>query len=359
MRVFISWSGERSRELANALRDWLPLVLHYVEPWLSEADIEAGDRWAQSVAQELAAANFGIVCVTPENANAPWVLFEAGALAKSLHTSKVIPLLLDLEFSDISGPLAQFQAKKASKEGLHEIVRSIQSTADASVPDQRAAQLFDALWPQLEEKITGIPKELPTQRHVRSQHEVLEELVASIRAIEARSLRSDEAIANLVPTRRELATVAELRDRLAMLPSLEDSFSAALSRLDASLAQLARVRDSNSGPHWDPRTIGQIADQLSPEADNPTKLLILTSVLRPQMPWLYDMSLEIYTARIDKRDPRGALRALRAVLERSVNESIPLKLDIEPTSFNYVVAQMNSIVIRMLERPRNQVESDN
>lgn len=42
MRVFVSWSGERSREVAKAFRDWLPLVLHYAEPWVSDADIEAG-----------------------------------------------------------------------------------------------------------------------------------------------------------------------------------------------------------------------------------------------------------------------------------------------------------------------------
>ena len=87
MRVFVSWSGERSREVAKAFRDWLPLVLHYAEPWVSDADIEAGERWAQSVAGELAASTFGVVCVTSENVNSPWVLFEAGALAKSLESS--------------------------------------------------------------------------------------------------------------------------------------------------------------------------------------------------------------------------------------------------------------------------------
>ena len=47
MRIFISWSGERSHQLAHALHESLPLVLHYVKPWLSQADISAGDRWAQ------------------------------------------------------------------------------------------------------------------------------------------------------------------------------------------------------------------------------------------------------------------------------------------------------------------------
>lgn len=204
MRVFISWSGERSKALAIAFRDWLPLVLHYVEPWLSEADIEAGERWAQSVAKELSASNFGIVCVTSENVNSPWVLFEAGALTKSLETSRVIPLLLDLEFSDISGPLAQFQAKKLTRAGIGEVVHSLQTSADEPIPDERAKQLFDALWPEFEKKLEEIPDQAPTERHVRPQHEVLEELVASIRSLDARVRESEEMIAGIPRSRRGL-----------------------------------------------------------------------------------------------------------------------------------------------------------
>lgn len=66
MKVFISWSGPRSKSLADALREWLPLVLQYVEPFVSDKDISAGDRWAQAIADELEASNFGIIYVTPE-----------------------------------------------------------------------------------------------------------------------------------------------------------------------------------------------------------------------------------------------------------------------------------------------------
>ena len=84
MKVFISWSGPRSRAVAVALKDWLPLVLEGVDPWVSDKDISAGERWAQSVAGELESANFGIICITPENLNADWILFESGALSKSM-----------------------------------------------------------------------------------------------------------------------------------------------------------------------------------------------------------------------------------------------------------------------------------
>src|SRR4029078_7974867 len=111
MKIFISWSGERSQDLAEALREWLPMVLHYVAPWLSHSDIAAGERWADKVAKELEASKLGIICVTRENVGSPWILFEAGALTKFVQEARVIPLLLDIEFKDITGPLAQFQAK--------------------------------------------------------------------------------------------------------------------------------------------------------------------------------------------------------------------------------------------------------
>lgn len=186
MKIFISWSGERSHALADALHDWLPLVLHYVQPWLSRADIEAGQRWADQVAKELEACNFGILCVTRENVSSPWVLFEAGALAKSMQGSRVIPLLLDLEFRDITGPLAQFQAKKVDRTGLFEVVQSLNQSEQHAVPEARVAQLFDALWPELEKKVNAIPSLASPAKHARPQPEILEELVASVRTLDGR-----------------------------------------------------------------------------------------------------------------------------------------------------------------------------
>jgi len=112
VKLFVSWSGERSQALAQSLRDWLVLVLHFVEPWLSQSDFEPGERWASEVSKELEASNFGVICVPSENTVSPWIVFEAGALAKSLQQGRVTPLLFGVEFNDISGPLAQFQAKK-------------------------------------------------------------------------------------------------------------------------------------------------------------------------------------------------------------------------------------------------------
>jgi len=273
MKVFMSWSGERSQALANALRDWMPLVLHYVEPWLSEADVGAGERWAQAVAKELEASNFGIMCLTRENVGSAWVLFEAGALAKSMEGSRVIPLLLDLEFKDITGPLAQFQAKKVERSGLGEVIQSVNQAADQAVPEARVRQLFDALWPELEKQLASISENAPTAKQTRPQHEILEELVASVRSIDGR-FRELESIVSGEPAR--------------------------LGR-DRPRAQV------------DPGLLSKIVDMLSERPGDPIALLLTASMFRDEAPWLYELGVEAYRA-ARAGPPEDAQRTMRQFL---------------------------------------------
>ena len=125
MKVFISWSGSKSQHVVEALREWLPDVINSVEPFVSSEDIHAGARWQRELASQLDLSNFGIVCVTRENQAEPWLNFEAGALAKAVDVSRLIPLAIDLKPSDVELPLGEFQAQPLSEEGLRAIVVSI------------------------------------------------------------------------------------------------------------------------------------------------------------------------------------------------------------------------------------------
>ena len=42
--VFISWSGDRSKEIAEALRKWIPSVLQFAKPYYTPSDIEKGAK---------------------------------------------------------------------------------------------------------------------------------------------------------------------------------------------------------------------------------------------------------------------------------------------------------------------------
>lgn len=184
MKVFISWSGQRSKQLARALYEWLPVILPDSDPWMSEAEIQAGQRWSDEIAKELGHSNFGIICVTPENLNAPWLLFEAGALSKSMTEAKVVPLLLRLNEGDVPFPLAQFQAKKVEKTGIKELVLDLNKDCNPPLKDKNLTVSFEALWNILEKLIGAIPPTPEEEKPARTQGEILEELVASVRNVE-------------------------------------------------------------------------------------------------------------------------------------------------------------------------------
>lgn len=272
MKVFISWSGERSQRLAQALHGWLPLVLHYVQPWLSEADVSAGDRWAQAIAKELETSNFGIICVTPENLGSPWVLFEAGALAKSMQGTKVIPLLFNLEFSDVSGPLAQFQAKKFERSGLAEVIHSVNQSASEPIPEDRARQLFNALWPELEKQLTAIPAEAPTEKHMRPAHEILEELVTGVRGLDSRFRDLESVVMDQGPRSR--------RRRFK---------------------------------HFHPGMFEDMSEMASEEGgDDAIVLLMVGGLVRDDFPWLYEILVEAYRE-VREGDAKAGQKAIERV----------------------------------------------
>jgi hypothetical protein len=49
VKVFISWSGETSRQIAEALRDWLETAMHPVKFYMSDRDNPTGVRWEGKV----------------------------------------------------------------------------------------------------------------------------------------------------------------------------------------------------------------------------------------------------------------------------------------------------------------------
>ena len=156
MKVFVSWSGKKSRDVARALGDWLPSVLHAVEPFVSARDIRAGTRWQAEIAAELDDTEFGLICVTNENRAAEWLNFEAGALAKSVESSRVVPLAIDLAPADIANPLGQFQAIRLTKEDISDLLTSINETCPSPITESNLRKAVEKWWPDLESEIAKI-----------------------------------------------------------------------------------------------------------------------------------------------------------------------------------------------------------
>lgn len=204
MKVFISWSGPQSKVMAESLKVWLKLVIQAVEPFVSSLDIAKGDRGLRVIATELEQTIFGIICVTRENSQAPWINFEAGALSKALGESRVIPCLLDLPVKDLTGPLAQFQATSStSKEDIWAMVRGIRDHAGLNgLDDVQLEATMDAFWPRLEAKLEQARNE-PTARlestPVRGTGEILEEILVLARRQEGALRGLSERVDSSIP----------------------------------------------------------------------------------------------------------------------------------------------------------------
>ena len=155
VNIFISWSGEQSRMIAESLKSWLPLIIDSPDLWISSRDLPEGKRWSDEVFSRLEMYNFGILIITPTSINSPWVLFEAGALLKKLNESTIIPYLAGVKFKELSNsPLSQFQGVEATREGTERIVKSINQNSDNPVDENILKNRINAFWPEFETKIS-------------------------------------------------------------------------------------------------------------------------------------------------------------------------------------------------------------
>ncbi len=167
MKIIISWSGSRSRVVAEALHYWLKAVIQSIEPWMSEENIETGVRWNSELARALEETRVGIICLTPENLEAPWILFEAGALSKTIEKTYVCPYLFGLAKKELNkGPLAQFQATQADKVGTKKLLATINKVTDSPLTERQLDDAFRRWWPELNRRLKRISteEELPERR---------------------------------------------------------------------------------------------------------------------------------------------------------------------------------------------------
>lgn len=214
-KVFISWSGDLSKKLAEEVRLWLPGVLQFVKPYFTPNDIEKGTRWSTEIASELESSNAGIICLTKDNINKPWILFEAGALSKNFGKSNVCTILFNLDNADLTGPLTSFQATRFDKTDFKKLLTTINNTgSDTKLESAVLNDVFEMWWPKLETKINEILKNhtVAENANVRSDREILEEVLDLTRVNSKRSPRRGEFSRHTV--HRLIDTLQEFQFRL-------------------------------------------------------------------------------------------------------------------------------------------------
>lgn len=212
MKIFISWSGTRSKLVAEALRTWLNDVIQLLEPWVSSQDIDKGARWSSDIAHQLEESSIGIICLTRENIDASWILFEAGALAKTIDRTFVCTYLLDLKPAELQGPLIQFQATVANKEDTLKLLQTInKALGEKARSNEQLEKAFRKWWPELEKVLITIPKSESSLQSLRSDRDLLEEIVDLARSIVIEKEQTDAFSSAFISKNRSLTDISQDR----------------------------------------------------------------------------------------------------------------------------------------------------
>lgn len=197
MKIFISWSKENStsHKVATALHGWLPDVIQGVKPWMSTHDIQSGELWGSAVSKQLEENSFGILSITPISMHAPWLIFEAGALAKFVDKSRVCPYLSNMTPTGLTGPLTQLQSRISDEEGTLKLVQDINKHLESPMNEDRLQRSFTRCWAELESKLISayasddIGNSKSTKRDDR---DLLEEMLTLIRQMSRNSRPSPQ-----------------------------------------------------------------------------------------------------------------------------------------------------------------------
>lgn len=222
--IFISWSQPLAKEVATALRAWIPRVIQDVDPWMSSEDIEAGKFGSQAIFESLNQSTVGIIIVTPANLDRQWLNFEAGSLTRTIntHDGVVMPLLINMRGSSATGPISELQVKRFDdKDEVFNILEAINRRTRSPLTQAALRDEFDLKWSMLEEQVNAaIAKASIAEPEANKQPEpldssvILEQVVATlrdlrqdIRSLEPLSLRPSVTDSDLI-----LAPILEILD---------------------------------------------------------------------------------------------------------------------------------------------------
>lgn len=303
MKVFISWSGNKSHKVALVFRDWLPSVIQSIEPYVSSEDIDKGARWSTDIAKELSDSTFGILCVTKENLEAPWLSFEAGALSKTMDKAFVSPFLFDIKRSEVKGPILQFQSTILQKEDIKKLLCTLnKACGDGSITETRLDKAFEVWFPTLEEELNKIKEAKEDLDNTQHKNATLSHTAEILEEILDLSRNNQKLLRN--PDVKIYENIEELK-KLAQEQA---------NRFDRN-SEMDMRRISRK---FQPMFLDELMHISMRNGKKPYGFLIVLSFFRQDFPWLYDAGkdlLDILKSRVDKNSKQEAIYSFKDMME--------------------------------------------
>lgn len=276
MKVFISWSGNKSHKVGLIFRDWLPSVIQNLEPYVSSEDIDKGARWSTDIAKELEDSTFGILCVTKENLHAPWLSFEAGALSKTMDKAFVSPFLFDIKRSEVNGPILQFQSTIFNKEDIKKLVYTLnKACGEGGLQENRLEKAFGVWYPTLETELNKLRDVSESD-----ESEIISEDHSSTILEEILELSRDNQKLLRNPDPKILENTEEVKEKINELCMQRDRY---LEIDDKRMLQKYQIRFIDEFVHMElPKCQSYLY-----------AFLITLSFFQEDFPWIYNMGKEL------------------------------------------------------------------
>ncbi|WP_371805347.1 hypothetical protein [Candidatus Lokiarchaeum ossiferum] len=208
MKVFISWSGSKSKRIAEVFNEFIPIFLQTTKPYMSKS-MDKGTIWLLDILRSLEESYVGIVCLTKDNQNKPWINFEAGALLQGTDSSRIMTFLIDLTSDEVIKPLSIFQSTSFTEEEILSMILSINKKSEMVVQESVISTGFSSTWKLFKKKIEKIISEYKEVGFEDTEKEIPDER------------KTEELIR--VDNQKELLFLA--RDSNNILKSLKTDFS--------------------------------------------------------------------------------------------------------------------------------------
>lgn len=270
--VFISHDS-RDAELAEALGKLLKSVSAGMIKTFRSSDkrggdgIDFGDEWYARLMSKLHTTSDVVCLFTERSLERPWILFEAGVAKGKLNTP-VVGVALGVPLSRVSaGPFYQFHNMEDTEEDLTKLVH------------------------QLARRVPSVELDPDV---VKTQIQTFKETEAAV----LKSLTT-EGPKKAPPPEADDSQVAKIIEEMKTLPS----------RVAERLAEGGDPYRKRRMRKFHPMMFEEIM-HMSGEPGDPVAILMAASVVRDDMPWLYELAMEVYRA-INSGDPDSIERETR------------------------------------------------
>lgn len=254
--VFIS-HDTKDAEIAEAFSKLLSSVSAGVLKSFRSSDrkgtqgIEYGVEWFPEIMKKLDEASDIVCLLTQTSVERPWILYEAG-VAKGKLSSTVLGIALGIPLNKANnGPFAQFQNCSDDEDSLTKLVLQLVRRIPNAEPDEEVVKDQVKLFKQ---KLTELLKAKPKPEKQTNE------------------LKEDTSIAKLFE---------EVKIMFQDLPSRIDK------RLDPEV-MLRRKR------RFHPKMLDEIFHFSMKFEDTNTSFLIMISMFKDDIPWLYEIGVETY-----------------------------------------------------------------